>query len=87
MVVVWIGIFLLNAVYNSYRRTRRPSKDAAAGMVSFRVPIIAGTTPTFDLQRDGKTVEHLESATPIKTTMVYQDLMYHAGGGRSCARD
>ena len=57
-----------------------------AGMTSFRVEMVPGTTPTFELQRNGQTVQSLQSATPIQTSVVYQDLMYHAGGGLSCQR-
>lgn len=62
--------------------------DAAAGPVSFKVPIIAGTTPVFSLQRSGKTVQTVTSDTPIKTNVTFQDMMYHAGGGVavSCKR-
>lgn len=60
--------------------------DADAGMVSFTVPIVPGTTPEFELRRDGQTVQQVRSATPIQTQMVYQDLMYHAGGGLPCTR-
>jgi hypothetical protein len=59
---------------------------SAAGMVSFKVPIVPGSTPVFELQRSGQTVQQVQSATPIQTAMVYQDMMYHGGGGLSCAR-
>jgi hypothetical protein len=63
------------------------TKDvSAAGVVSFSVPIVPGTTPAFELQRDGHRVQRIQSATPIQERMVYQDMMYHAGGGLSCAR-
>jgi hypothetical protein len=57
-----------------------------AGMTSFTVPIVAGTTPVFELQRAGKSVQRIESAFPIATQMVYQDMMYKAGGGLTCVR-
>ncbi|WP_164012002.1 endo-1,3-alpha-glucanase family glycosylhydrolase [Pyxidicoccus trucidator] len=59
---------------------------ASAGVTAFQVPLVPGTTPVFELQRDGVTVQRLESRTPILAQTVYQDLMYHAGGGRSCTR-
>jgi Glycosyl hydrolase family 71/PA14 domain len=59
---------------------------AAAGMESFRVPIVPGTTPMFELSRNGQTVQRIQSATPIQTQVVYQDMMYKAGGGLTCAR-
>ncbi|MEU6714347.1 endo-1,3-alpha-glucanase family glycosylhydrolase [Nonomuraea sp. NPDC046802] len=62
------------------------TKDVtSAGMVSFKVPMVAGTTPVFQLQRDGDTVQTLESKTPIRTSVTYQDMIYHAGGGTACA--
>jgi hypothetical protein len=60
--------------------------DAAAGVVSFKVPIVAGTTPVFQLQRAGTTVQTITSKTPIKSQVTFQDMMYHAGGGLSCTR-
>lgn len=62
------------------------TSDAAAGLVSFRTEMVPGTTPVFQLQRDGKTVQTLTSKTPIKESVVYQDLINHAGGGLPCKR-
>jgi hypothetical protein len=56
-----------------------------AGMVSFKVPIVPGTTPVFQLQRSGKTVRTVTSKTPIRAKVTYQDLINHAGGGTTCA--
>ncbi|MBT2224958.1 endo-1,3-alpha-glucanase family glycosylhydrolase [Nonomuraea sp. NEAU-A123] len=58
----------------------------APGMVSFKVPMIPGTTPVFELKRDGKTVQTVTSNTPIVKSVVYQNLINHAGGGLSCKR-
>ncbi|MCE9669733.1 hypothetical protein LY474_18205 [Myxococcus stipitatus] len=59
---------------------------ASAGVTPFSVPLVPGTTPVFELQRNGQTVQRLVSRTPIVARTVYQDMMYHAGGGRECAR-
>ncbi|WP_426750282.1 hypothetical protein [Myxococcus sp. Y35] len=58
----------------------------SAGVTPFSVPLVPGTTPVFELQRNGQTVQRLVSKTPIVAQTVYQDMMYHAGGGRECAR-
>ncbi|MBZ4399820.1 endo-1,3-alpha-glucanase family glycosylhydrolase [Myxococcus sp. AS-1-15] len=58
----------------------------SAGVTAFQAPLVPGTTPVFELQRNGVTVQRLQSATPVVAQTVYQDLMYHAGGGRSCTR-
>ncbi|MCG5216401.1 endo-1,3-alpha-glucanase family glycosylhydrolase [Streptosporangium soli] len=58
----------------------------AAGMVSFKAPLKPGTTPVFELKRDGKVVQTVKSRTPIKESVVYQDLINHAGGGLTCRR-
>ncbi|MFY1825865.1 endo-1,3-alpha-glucanase family glycosylhydrolase, partial [Myxococcus fulvus] len=58
----------------------------SAGVTAFQAPLVPGTTPVFELQRNGVTVQRLQSATPVVAQTVYQDFMYHAGGGRSCAR-
>ncbi|MEV0272139.1 glycoside hydrolase family 71 protein [Hamadaea sp. NPDC050747] len=61
------------------------TKDvAAAGMVSFTVAMVPGTTPSFELQRGGKIVQALQSKVPIKAKVVHQDMMYRAGGGTAC---
>lgn len=60
--------------------------DAQAGLVSFKAEMVPGTTPVFELQRGGKTVQTVESKTPIRKSVVYQDLINHAGGGLSCNR-
>ncbi|MFP2929904.1 endo-1,3-alpha-glucanase family glycosylhydrolase [Pyxidicoccus sp. 3LG] len=59
---------------------------ATAGVTSFQVPMVPDTTPVFELQRNGQTVQRLQSATPIRSQVVYQDLMHHAGGGLTCTR-
>ncbi|WP_163998966.1 endo-1,3-alpha-glucanase family glycosylhydrolase [Pyxidicoccus caerfyrddinensis] len=58
----------------------------SAGVTAFPVPMVPGTTPVFDLRRNGQSVQRIQSATPILGQVVYQDMMYHAGGGRSCTR-
>jgi hypothetical protein len=58
----------------------------SAGMVSFKVPMVPGTTPVFELKRDGKIVQTVKSDTPIRESVVYQDLINHAGGGVPCSR-
>ena len=61
------------------------TKDvAAAGMVSFTVTMVPGTTPAFELQRGGKIGQALQSKTPIRAKVTYQDMMYRAGGGTAC---
>ncbi|WP_336205187.1 endo-1,3-alpha-glucanase family glycosylhydrolase [Nonomuraea sp. LPB2021202275-12-8] len=57
-----------------------------AGMVSFKAPLKPGTTPVFELKRGGKVIQTVKSNTPIKESLVYQDLINHAGGGLSCKR-
>ncbi|WP_166427319.1 endo-1,3-alpha-glucanase family glycosylhydrolase [Nonomuraea mesophila] len=57
----------------------------SAGVVSFKAAMVPGTTPVFELQRDGKTVQTLKSKTPIKASVTYQDMIYHAGGGTACS--
>ncbi|MFF0310316.1 endo-1,3-alpha-glucanase family glycosylhydrolase [Streptosporangium sp. NPDC004379] len=59
---------------------------SSAGMVSFKVPMVPGTTPVFELVRDGRTVQTVTSRTPIRKSVVYQDLINHAGGGLPCSR-
>ncbi|WP_157545208.1 glycoside hydrolase family 71 protein [Hamadaea tsunoensis] len=61
------------------------TKDVtAAGLVSFTAALVPGTTPVFELQRGGAVVQRVTSRTPIRTAVVHQDLMYHAGGGTAC---
>ncbi|MEV6967158.1 glycoside hydrolase family 71 protein [Hamadaea sp. NPDC051192] len=61
------------------------TKDVtAAGMVSFAVAMVPGTTPSFELQRAGKVVQALQSKVPIKAKVTHQDMMYRAGGGTAC---
>jgi len=62
--------------------------SAPAGVTSFKVPLVPGTTPVFQLQRSGTTTLTQTSDTPIRSTVTYQDMMYHAGGGtaRPCTR-
>ncbi|CAI3795045.1 endo-1,3-alpha-glucanase family glycosylhydrolase [Pseudarthrobacter sp. MM222] len=55
--------------------------DAPAGLTSFKVPLVAGTTPAFKLARSGTTVQTVTSNTPVRSSVVYQDMIYHAGGG------
>jgi hypothetical protein len=62
------------------------SMDAAAGAVSFKVPIVPGTTPVFTLQRNGATAQSIASATAVNAAPQFQDMIYHAGGGVPCAR-
>ncbi|MEO3805010.1 endo-1,3-alpha-glucanase family glycosylhydrolase [Nonomuraea sp. B1E8] len=57
----------------------------SAGGVSFKAPMVPGTTPVFELRRDGETVQTLTSKTPIRTSVTYQDMIYHAGGGTGCS--
>ncbi|MBF8194018.1 DNRLRE domain-containing protein [Nonomuraea sp. K274] len=62
------------------------TKDVTgAGVVSFKVPMVPGTTPVFELQRGGAAVQTLRSETPITPSVTYQDMIYHAGGGTACA--
>jgi Glycosyl hydrolase family 71 len=58
----------------------------AAGVTSFKVPVVPGTTPVFELSRGGTVQQRIVSATPIQTQMVYQDMMNHGGGGLTCTR-
>lgn len=62
--------------------------DAPAGLTSFKVPLVAGTTPSFKLGRSGTTVQTVTSNTPVRSSVVYQDMIYRAGGGvaTNCAR-
>lgn len=61
------------------------TKDVtAAGMVSFKVAMVPGTTPSFEVQRGGRTVQTVASKTPIRARVTYQEMMYHAGGGTAC---
>jgi hypothetical protein len=60
--------------------------DAPAGVTSFKAPIVPGATPAFALRRAGQAVIELTSATPVETAVVYQDLMYKAGGSLACER-
>jgi hypothetical protein len=62
--------------------------DAPAGLTSFKVPLVAGTTPSFKLARSGATVQTVTSNTPVRSSVAYQDMIYHAGGGvaGTCAR-
>ncbi|MET4096015.1 endo-1,3-alpha-glucanase family glycosylhydrolase [Arthrobacter sp. UYCu712] len=62
--------------------------DAPAGLTSFKVPLVAGITPSFKLARSGATVQTVTSNTPVRSSVVYQDMIYRAGGGvaATCAR-
>lgn len=55
--------------------------DAPAGLTSFKVPLVAGTTPSFQLARAGVRVHTVTSNTPVRSSVVYQDMIYRAGGG------
>ncbi|GIH06144.1 hypothetical protein Rhe02_42110 [Rhizocola hellebori] len=60
------------------------TKDVAEpGVVSFKVPLKAGTTPVFELRRGG-TVLKVQSRTPIRSSIALQDWIYHGGGGTAC---
>jgi len=59
---------------------------ANAGVTSFKVPLVPGTTPQFELRRQGVLVESLVSHTPVAATVDYQDMTYYAGGSIECAR-
>ncbi|NTX39270.1 hypothetical protein HUA78_33035 [Myxococcus sp. CA033] len=59
--------------------------NVAAGIQSLRVPLQQGT-PSFRLVRNGATVASVTSAFPINNTIVYQDMLYRAGGSLSCDR-
>lgn len=59
---------------------------ANAGVTSFKVPLVPGTTPQFELLRQGQLVESLTSRTPIETEVDYQDMTYYAGGSIDCER-
>ncbi|RKH63548.1 hypothetical protein D7V93_08615 [Corallococcus llansteffanensis] len=60
-------------------------KDVGAGIQSFRIPLREGT-PRFRAVRGGVTVASVTSASPISNTIVYQDLLYRAGGSLTCDR-
>ncbi|MDQ0851086.1 hypothetical protein QFZ65_003024 [Arthrobacter sp. B3I9] len=61
--------------------------DAPAGLTSFKVPLVAGTTPAFKLTHGGMTAQTAASNTPVRSSVVYQDMIYHAGGGvAACPR-
>ncbi|BCJ29158.1 glycoside hydrolase family 71 protein [Actinocatenispora sera] len=62
------------------------SETAGAGLTSYSVPLVAGNTPVFTLTRGGATVRSVTSTTPIRASVDFQDMMYHAGGGVDCAR-
>lgn len=61
------------------------SMEAAAGIQSFRVPLVEGT-PIFRIVRDGSTVAATDSAFPISNTITYQDMLYRSGGSLPCDR-
>lgn len=60
--------------------------EAGAGLASFKVPLVEGTRPRFELWRDGQLVESLDGRVPIETVVEYQDMTYYAGGGLECER-
>jgi hypothetical protein len=59
--------------------------DAGSGITSFKAPIVPGTTPVFTLERSGTAVQTVKSDTPIRASVTFQDMMYHAGGGTDCS--
>ncbi len=61
------------------------SLDVAAGIASFRVPLVEGT-PVFRIVRDAATVAEVTSDFPISNTIVYQDVLYRSGGSLPCDR-
>ena len=61
------------------------SSTVAAGVQSFRIPLVEGT-PTFRILRGGKTVASVDSAFAISNTITYQDLLYRGGGSLACDR-
>jgi hypothetical protein len=61
-------------------------QSANAGVTSFKVPLVPGTTPQFELRRQGGLVQSLVSHTPVAEAVDYQDMTYYAGGGIECAR-
>ena len=63
--------------------TRR--QDVAAGMQSFRVPLVEGT-PLFRIVRNGQRVVSTASDTTISNAISYQDMLYRSGGSLSCDR-
>jgi len=62
------------------------SFNASAGLVAFNTTIVPGTTPSFALLRDGKTIISKVSDYPIQTSVNWQDFSYKAGGGIDCDR-
>ncbi|HEY3330257.1 MAG TPA: glycoside hydrolase family 71 protein [Capsulimonadaceae bacterium] len=54
------------------------TKDAPAGMTSFRAPLAPGT-PQFKLIRNGKTAIAVTSAFPVVEKVTYQDFLYRGG--------
>ncbi len=60
------------------------TKDAEAGVPSFKVPLRAGNNPVFELRRETGAVISVRSATATKTSISLQDWMYHGGGGTAC---
>lgn len=60
--------------------------NANAGLVSFKVPLVPGTRPAFELRRGGQLVESLTSRASSTASVTYQDLTYYAGGSIECQR-
>ena len=61
------------------------STAAPAGIQALRVPLREGT-PKFRIVRDGGTVAEVDSASPIRNTIVYPDMLPRAGGSLPCDR-
>lgn len=62
--------------------------SAKAGVTSFKAPLVTGATPKFEIIRNGATVVKTASDTPVKSSVSFQDMMYHSGGSdvSKCAR-
>ena len=62
------------------------TQAANAGVTSFKVPLVPGTTPQFEIRRNGALVQSLTSSTPVAASVDYQDMTYYAGGSIECPR-
>jgi len=80
---VALGVTDFPALIDLARKER-----VALTIVGPEVPLVAGTTPSFKLARSGATVQTVTSNTPVRSSVAYQDMIYHAGGGvaGTCAR-
>lgn len=63
------------------------TREAPAGVTSFKAALVPGTTPEFSLVRGASVVASHTSTTPVRAQVPFQDMLYHAGGGVACARD